>query len=151
MTLIEIIIVVVILAVVGVALKDRRWVDGARNAMTLGGLTIAGSAACLVAGFFRGAYDVEYVYHYSERKLSAAKKFAGLWAGLDGSILFWAAILGVIGTALALGFRKKDVDPARRRLEPWVYAVYGGVQFFFVYVITFVASPFSSVRNGFGG
>ncbi|MCE9636188.1 MAG: cytochrome c biogenesis protein CcsA [Planctomycetes bacterium] len=137
----------VILSVVGIVRRDRRCVDGARNAMTVGGLAVAGAAACLVAGFFRGAYDIEYIYHYSERKLSAAKKFAGLWAGLDGSILFWASILGVIGTVLALGFRKKNIDPARRRLEPYVYAVFGTVQLFFLYVNCIVASPFAPVAK----
>jgi cytochrome c-type biogenesis protein CcmF len=135
----------VVLSLLGVALRDRRWVAGARNAMMAGGLTIAGAAACLVAGFFRGAYDIEYIYHYSERKLSIAKKFACLWAGLDGSILFWAAILGLIGTALGWGFLKKEIDPARRRLEPWVYAVFGGVQVFFLIVNSIVASPFTPV------
>ena len=140
-------IVTVVLAILGIAGRDRRLVDGARNAMTVGGFTVAGAAACLVAGFFRGAYDVEYIYHYSERTLSSAKKFAGLWAGLDGSILFWAAILGLIGTALALGFRKRDVEPARRRLEPFVYAVFGCVQIFFLYINCLVASPFSPVAR----
>lgn len=135
----------ILLPLLGMLLRDRRLIDAGRNAMAAGGIAIAGAAACLVAGFFRGAYDIEYIYHYSERKLSAAKKFACLWAGLDGSILFWVAILGLIGTALAVGFMRRDSDPARRRLEPWVYVVFGGVQLFFLIVNAIVASPFKPV------
>lgn len=126
----------------GRALSDRRFVAAARNAMIAGGFASAGAAACLVAGFLRGAYDVHYIYNYSERKLPVIKKIAGLWAGLDGSILFWTAILGLVGSVLAAGFLKRDVDPARRRLEPWLYAVFGSVQTFFLVVIAWVASPF---------
>lgn len=139
-------IVCVALAGAGLALRDRRWVAGARNAMIAGGMVTAGAAASLVAGFFRGAYDVEYVYHYSERNLSAAKKFAGLWAGLDGSILFWAAILGLVGSVLAAGFLRATVDAERRRLEPWVYIVFSLVQCFFLYVSANVQRPFKPIE-----
>ncbi len=136
-------VVAFVLSVLAIGFKNARFVVGARNAMFAVGAAGVGAAACLVAGFFRGAYDIKYIFNYSERKLSDAKKFAGLWAGLDGSILFWAAILGIIGGALAWSFVRRDVEPERRRLEPYVYAVYSTVQAFFLGVIAFVASPFA--------
>ncbi|MCG3134407.1 MAG: Cytochrome c-type biogenesis protein CcmF [Planctomycetes bacterium] len=135
----------VLAALLGAGLRDRRFVAAARNAMAAGGLAAAGAAVTLVAGFLRGAYDVNYIYNYSERKLPWAKKVAGLWAGLDGSILFWAAILGLIGTVLAFGFAKRSVAAEKRRMEPWVLAVFAAVQCFFLGVILFVKNPFDPV------
>jgi cytochrome c-type biogenesis protein CcmF len=135
------------LAITGIAAKNARFIVGARHALFAGGAAAVGAAACLVTGFFRGAYDIRYIFNYSERKLSDEKKFAGLWAGLDGSILFWAAILGVIGAALAWSFVKRGVEPERRRLEPYVYAVFAAVQMFFLGVIGLLAAadPFQAL------
>jgi cytochrome c-type biogenesis protein CcmF len=135
----------ILLALVGVVAKDRRWVLGARNAMIAGGITVTFAAACLVAAFFDGVYGIEYVFSYSESKLDPQYKFAGLWAGLDGSILFWAMLLGMIGAMVAWSFRKRGLDPSGRRLEPWVYVVYAVVQLFFLAVICFESDPFRPV------
>ncbi len=136
---------VIVLSIIGLIVKDRRFVIAARHAMIAGGVTVALAAGCLVGAFFDGAYGVEYVYSYSESKLAPQYKFAGLWAGLDGSILFWAMLLGVIGAIVAWSFRKRGTDPSGRRLEPYVYIVYASVQLFFLAVIWFVSDPFSAV------
>ena len=132
----------ILAALAGVALRDRRLVVAARHLMIAGGVAVTGAAACLVGAFFDGAYHLEYVFSYSESKLDAQYKFAGLWAGLDGSILFWAFILGAIGAVVAWSFRKRTTDPSGRRLEPWVYVVYAFVQLFFLAVICFESDPF---------
>ena len=139
---------VIVLSLIGVMAKDRRWVLAARNGMIAGGLAVTLAAACLVAAFFDGVYGLEYVFSYSESKLAGQYKFAGLWAGLDGSILFWAMILGVIGAIVAWGFRKRGMDPSGRRLEPYVYIVYSCVQLFFLAVICFESDPFRVVPPG---
>ncbi|MBI4577564.1 MAG: heme lyase CcmF/NrfE family subunit [Planctomycetes bacterium] len=136
-----------VLAALGLARRDRRFVLAARRSQVAGAFTGAGAAAALVAAFFQGAYQVQYVFSYSERKLAAPFKLAGLWAGLDGSILFWAAILGLLAGGVAWGFRR---DPAveARRLEPWVHLVFAGVQAFFLAVIVLVANPFDPLEPG---
>jgi len=139
---------VILLTLVAVAVKDRRWVLAARNAMIASGLTIVLAAVSLVGAFFDGAYGLEYVFSYSESKLAPQYKFAGLWAGLDGSILFWAMILGILGAIVAWGFRKRGTDPSGRRLEPYVYLVYACVQLFFLAVICIVSDPFRLVPDG---
>ena len=87
----------VLLSMFAIRLDDLRLVRAARRCMILGGITIALCAAALVTAFFQGEYWIQYVFSYSERKLAWPYKFAGLWAGLDGSILFWATILGLVG------------------------------------------------------
>ncbi len=133
----------VVLGLCGAFLRDRRFVTASRRALIAGGLAAVGAAAMLVRAFFLGQYELEYVFGYSERKLDGVYKFAGLWAGLQGSILFWTMLLGVIGIVLAWSFRKRGMDPSGRRLEPYVYAVFAGVQVFFWTVICFVEDPFT--------
>ena len=139
-------LLVILLSCVGLFAKDRRFVLAARHAMIAGGVTVLLAASCLVGAFFDGAYGVEYVYSYSESKLAPQYKFAGLWAGLDGSILFWAMLLGIIGACVGWSFRKRGLDPSGRRLEPYVYIVFATVQLFFLAVICIVADPFKEMR-----
>ena len=125
---------VLVLSVVGWTLKDRRLVAGARAGMFGLAATITFSAACLVYGFVSGQYDVEYVFNYSEKLLPPFFKFAGLWAGLDGSLLFWTMLLSLCGAIVAFQNRSANLHPTARRLEPYVYAVLAVVTMFFVYL-----------------
>ena len=127
---------------IGNSLKDRRWVLVARRSMTTAGLLTIGAAGGLIAGFVDGRYERSYIYNYSEKGLPLHYKIAGLWGGLDGSILFWAALIGFVGILVAAGFRKDEKDRTGRRMEPWVYLTLGGVQLFFLVVVAFVTNPF---------
>ncbi len=135
----------VVLVAVGLIAADRRFINAARRSQMAIAFTIAGSAAGLVAGFFNGAYGVQYIYSYSESKLSPFFKFAGLWAGLDGSILFWALLLAIVGAVVAFGFHRERHHPVGRRLEPYVYIVFSCILAFFLGVMTFEASPFRPI------
>ncbi len=141
-------LLVIVLSLIAIRAKDRRFILAARHGMIAGGIAITLAAACLVAAFFDGVYGIEYVFSYSESKLDPQYKFAGLWAGLDGSILFWAMILGVVGAIVAWSFRKRGMDPSGRRLEPYVYIVYACVQLFFLAVICIESDPFTEVSAG---
>ena len=115
------------LGLCGAFLRDRRFVKASRRALIAGGLAALGAAGMLVRAFFLGQYELEYVFGYSERKLDGVYKFAGLWAGLQGSILFWTMLLGVIGIVLAWSFRKRGMDPCgqqrrrRRDVDRYLY------------------------------
>jgi len=131
----------------GDRLRDRRFVLAARRALLATGLATAGAALGLVAGFVNGAYERSYIFNYSERGLPLAYKIAGLWGGLDGSILFWAMLVGVAGALVVLGFRRDEKDRDGRRLEPWVYLVFGVVQLFFLVVVAFLTNPFEHIAH----
>ncbi len=132
----------ILLVVLGDWIQDRRLVLAARRSLVATGGATVGAAIGLVAGFVNGAYDRSYIYDYSERGLPLSYKIAGLWGGLDGSILFWAALIGVVGGIVAYGFRRDEGDREGRRLEPWVYLVFGSIQLFFLVVVAFVTNPF---------
>ena len=128
--------------ILGNAQRDRRFVITARRGVTLTSLLTITSAVLLVVGFIDGKYDRSYIFNYSEKGLPLGYKIAGLWGGLDGSILFWAALIGVVAMITAWGFRREQQDPHGRRLEPWVLLVFAAVQLFFLVVIGFVNDPF---------
>src|SRR4029077_2548557 len=78
-----------------------------------------------------------YVAARSNRALPAFYKFAALWAGQEGSLLWWSFLLSIyVFFALFLN-RKKHPE-----LMPYVVVILAGVQIFFLTLNNFVASPF---------
>ncbi len=105
-------------AIGGQLVRDRRWITAARNTLIFAGFTGLGAAAGLVAGFLDGAYHIAYIYDYSERELPIFFRFAGLWAGLNGSLLFWSMLVGILASYVGFQFRRERDHPAARRMEP---------------------------------
>lgn len=135
-------VVIFLLALLGIITRDRRFVLSARTGFYGLLVIIAGSAGCLIYGFVSGQYSNEYIYNYSEKLLPTGFKVAGLWAGLDGSLLFWTLVLSAWSAAAALQHRWSARHPTGRRLEPYVYLVLAVVTFFFC-LITWNENPFS--------
>ena len=60
---------------------------------------IATFAAVLLASFvlvicaFRDDFSIAYILHHSNRDLPGPYKFAVLWSGQEGSLLFWSLLL----------------------------------------------------------
>ena len=126
-------------------LHDRRWVIAARNGFyVLFGVLLC-SAGCLVYGFVTGQYNNEYIYNYSERQLPTFYKIAGLWAGLDGSLLFWTLVLSAFAAGAALQHRWSARHPTGRRMEPYVYLALSVVLGFFV-AISLSENVFSTME-----
>ena len=123
---------IALLSLLGIALRDRRFVLAARGGFYCLFLLLAGVSACLVHGFLSGTYNNEYIFNYSERDLPSFFKMAGLWAGLDGSLIFWTFILS--GTAAAAAFQHhwSARHPEGRRMEPYTYLVLAGILGFFI-------------------
>ncbi len=140
-------VLTIVLATLGLLWKDRRFVFAARNSQIAGAFAVVGASLGLIAGFFMGDYGTKYIFSYSESKVDPYYKFAGLWAGLDGSILFWAMILGILAAVVAWQFRRERDHPIGARLEPYVYIVFALVQGFFFMVMVFVADPFLQLAD----
>jgi cytochrome c-type biogenesis protein CcmF len=78
-----------------------------------------------------------YVAEHSNRDLLTFYKVAALWAGQEGSLLFWTWLLSVYSALAILLNRKKN-----RQLMPYVVAVLMGTGTFFSSLVLFVANPF---------
>ncbi len=58
-------------------------------------------------------FSVAYILHHSNRDLPIAYKFAALWSGQEGSLLFWAWLLSTYALVLRLRYK---VDPQLSRM-----------------------------------
>ena len=65
-------------------------------------------------------------------------KFAALWSGQEGSLLFWAWLLSAYGLVLRMRYK---VDP---RLFAYASAIIAAVQVFFLLLMNFAAHPLPS-------
>ncbi|MGH9395337.1 MAG: heme lyase CcmF/NrfE family subunit [Terriglobia bacterium] len=78
-----------------------------------------------------------YVATHSNRDLPFYYKFAVLWSGQEGSLLFWTWLLSIYTGLVVLINRKKN-----RQLMPYVIAFAMGIGVFFAGITFFVANPF---------
>jgi cytochrome c-type biogenesis protein CcmF len=90
----------------------------------------------LVVSAFRDDFSIAYIFHHSNRDLPAPYKFATLWSGQEGSLLFWSLLLAAYGFVLRLRYK---TDP---RLFAYASVVLAGVQIFFLLLLNFAANPF---------
>src|SRR5579863_5612307 len=96
------------------------------------------AVATLEYFFLTDNFSMAYVAEHSNRALPVFYKFAALWSGQEGSLLWWSWLLSVyVFFALFLNRRKHP------ELMPYAGVVMAGVQIFFLTLNNFVASPFA--------
>ena len=121
--------------------KSQRLAETARRA----GIVIFGAvllaALALVVSAFRDDFSIAYIFHHSNRDLPAPYKFATLWSGQEGSLVFWSLLLS--GYAFVLRLRYKT-DP---RLFAYASVVVAAVQIFFLSIVNFAANPFGLLEG----
>src|SRR5271163_1464054 len=94
------------------------------------------AAVVLVVAAFQNDFSIAYIFHHSNRDLPAPYKFATLWSGQEGSLLFWALLLSAYGLVLRLRY-KTDVR---------LFA-HASVQVFFLLLLNFAANPFGVMQG----
>ena len=107
-----------------------------RSILACAGLSTA-SVFALVTLLFKSDFRFEYVANYSNRELPMFYKIASLWAGNDGSLLFWSWLLIVFSAVAVWTNRSKN-----RELMPYVVATLGVIILFFTYMNYWVTNPF---------
>ncbi len=95
------------------------------------------AALVLVISAFQDNFSIAYIFHHSNRDLPAPYKFATLWSGQEGSLLFWSLLLAAYGFVLRLR-HKTDA-----RLFAYASAIIAAVQIFFLLLLNFAAHPFA--------
>src|SRR5579871_1041718 len=99
------------------------------------------AALALVVSAFRDDFTIAYIFHHSNRDLPAPYKFATLWSGQEGSLLFWSLLLAGYGFVLRLRYK---TDP---RLFAYASVVLAAVQIFFLALVNFAAQPFGLLEG----
>src|SRR3954447_3096711 len=99
------------------------------------------AAFVLVISAFRDDFTIAYIFHHSNRDLPTAYKFAVLWSGQEGSLVFWALLLSGYGFVLRLRYK---TDP---RLFAYASVIMAAVQIFFLSLVNFAANPFGLLEG----
>ena len=105
--------------------------------------TLAVSGLILVATFglvvllLQDDFRLAYIASHSNRALPLYFKFAALWSGQEGSLLWWSCLLSVYSLLVVLLNRR-----THRHLMPYAVATLMSVQFFFLLVNNVAANPF---------
>src|ERR1700688_1559332 len=99
------------------------------------------ASVVLVICAFHDDFSIAYIFHHSNRDLPGPYKFAVLWSGQEGSLLFWSLLLAAYGFVLRLRYK---TDP---RLFAYASVVLAGVQIFFLMLVNFAANPFGILEG----
>jgi cytochrome c-type biogenesis protein CcmF len=97
------------------------------------------ASAVMVHAFVSGDYSIKYVQHLSNAEQPLFYKLASYWGGLDGSLMFWATLLGAFGSVAVYVNRERH-----RLLLPWVVATISVVQMFFLFLLVIHNNPFET-------
>ena len=98
-------------------------------------------ALVLVVSAFRNDFSLAYILHHSNRNLPWPYKFATLWSGQEGSLLFWSLLLSTYGLVLRLRHKTDE------RLFAHASVIIAAVQVFFFLLLNFAAKPFALMQG----
>jgi len=127
-----------IAGIVGIKTRNPLAIKSARRASLVMLPLLTLTAGCLIYGFFTNNFSMAYVAEHSSVHLPLLYKFAALWSGQEGSLLFWSWLLSMWTFAVLFTNRRKHPE-----LMPYVGVVMAGVEFFFLLLNNFAANPFS--------
>ncbi len=131
----------VVAALRGRTPRNRAWFfAGQRGVYALFGVfTVA--VVGLVSALIGNNFSLVAVANYSSTEMPLHLRITALWASQSGSLLFWAWLLtGFTSLAVFLNRRRN------RELMPVVIAVLAALIGFFALVLSFVSSPFETMR-----
>ena len=114
------------------------WLESAGTGLVLAALLSSLGVFCLVFVLIRGNYEVSYVYSVTSSSMPALLRATALWAGQDGSLLFFTWVLAVVSAPVVLRKWGRDRD-----LLPWVIMIMAATLAFFLTLVIFVENPFA--------
>ncbi len=126
-------------SLVGARRSLPRLLESGRAAIyALAGILGLASVA-MIQAFVSGDYSIKYVAHYSDAQAPLAYKISAYWGGLDGSMLFWVALLAAFAAIAVRTHRFRQ-----REIMPYAIAVMAVVMDFFLYLIVYEKNPFDT-------
>jgi cytochrome c-type biogenesis protein CcmF len=130
-----------IVALVSKGPASERLGETARRAGVATFMAVLLGAIVLVMAAFRDDFSISYILQHSNRDLPGPYKFAVLWSGQEGSLLFWSLLLAAYAFVLRLR-HKTD-----RRLFAYASVIIAAVQVFFLLLLNFAAKPFALTQG----
>ena len=123
--------------VVGARKKHPELLASARNGVLVVFGLISTSVGVLLYALINHNFQIEYVANYTSSDMSLPYLISALWAGNDGSLLFWAWLLSLLAVIVVL--RRRGTG---RELIPYASMVLLATQAFFLILLLFVSNPF---------
>src|SRR5205823_1895237 len=120
---------------------SERLGETARRAGIAAFAVVLLAAVVLVIAAFQDDFSIAYIFHHSNRDLPAPYKFATLWSGQEGSLLFWSLLLSAYGLVLRLRHKTDS------RLFAHASVVIAAVQVFFLLLLNIAAHPFAILEG----
>ena len=127
----------VVAGIAAIASRNPSLTKSARHAGIAVSVLVTLGMASLVYLFLTDNFSLAYVVSHSNRDLPTFFKFAALWSGQEGSLLFWSWLLSLYAFLVLVSNRGKHPE-----LMPYVGVVLASVQVFFLILNVFIASPF---------
>ena len=115
--------------------------ETARRAGIASFIAVLLAGGILVNAAFTNDFSIAYIFQHSNRDLPGPYKFATLWSGQEGSLLFWALLLSGYGFVLRLRHKTDE------RLFAHASVIMAAVQVFFFLLLNFAARPFSMTQG----
>ena len=121
----------------GVRRRHPALIESARRGLLAACGLVTVSVAVLLYALLTHNFQIEYVASYTSRDTSLAYLISALWAGNDGSLLFWAWLLSIFAVIVVL--QRRD---SHRGLVPYASTIIMFTQAFFLLLLLAVSNPF---------
>jgi cytochrome c-type biogenesis protein CcmF len=109
-----------------------------RRAFYAGAAGLLAASVTLLVALLSRDFTLDYVFEHTDRSLSTALTAAAFYGGQEGSLLYWALLLALMGSVSLAASAATSV-----RLTAYAGAVLAGIVGFLLVVMVFVASPFA--------
>ena len=89
-------------------------------------------------------FSLSYVARYTDSTLSFFYTVTAFWAGQEGSLLFWALVIGLAGILFLYSAAYRNLS-SRNQVFFWMFFM--AVQAFFLLLLTSMSNPFVALDN----
>ena len=120
--------------------SDLRWLE---RAQALVSLCLVGASCVLMYALVTSDFTLEYVADYTERALPLFYRTTAFWAGQAGSLLFWALMVSVCGTAFLFTRTYRELSEQTRN---WFLVFFLVIMAFFGLLLSTWNDPFTMQR-----
>jgi cytochrome c-type biogenesis protein CcmF len=120
--------------------SDLRWLE---RAQILVSLCLVGASCVLMYALVTSDFTLEYVADYTERALPLFYRTTAFWAGQAGSLLFWALMVSVCGTAFLFSRTYRELSEQTRC---WFLIFFLIIMAFFGLLLSTWNDPFTMQR-----
>ena len=128
----------IVASVLGARSRNAQLIASGEHGVLATWGMISLATGILLYNLLIGNMQLEYVASFTSTTLPTIYRISALWAGSEGSLLFWGWTLATFAVVVLLQNRTRN-----RILMPYVHATMMTVTLFFISVNVFYADPFT--------